>query len=71
MRVKDLLKKLEGVDPEAEVVVEGRDHHYTLVRTARPSQAIDAPRRDPQLQYYYSLPLEDGERLVPVFFVGP
>lgn len=66
MRVKDLLKKLETVNPELELVYSFGDHEYGKIRTAK----VVIAERDYASYYEYHSDIARGDEVTePVFLI--
>jgi len=75
MKVKELIEKLKGIDPETDVVVPGKDHSYSHVRIANLMHACKLKNgtliENSPLGFYQSTPDQLAEMdIVHVLYVG-
>lgn len=64
MKVKDILKSLEGIDPELEVFEPAHDHELREHQSFIKSKAVKAPYG--YFDYYPEYELEDDEQVVDI-----
>jgi hypothetical protein len=69
LKAKDLVKILEGLDPETIILTPGFDHSYTNVSANLETVAFDTKSGD-AVEYYHTETLGPTEYLVKALIIG-